>query len=293
MSRLRTSLLCMLLAGALTTAPAAAAEDFDASTEGKTTIGTTAAQQAAAADTSAQAAAAETHTKAVSAQPALAAAPAEPKIAEPPAVPVTVHATTPATAHANAPARAPAQTPDQAAAEAEQTVGAAPAAEAVPAGEAAAAASAADEDVPVRSLANEPESRLVGFIPSVALVRPLHTETDLPAMQISLGLVNFVGEVDTAYPGEDAFAILPLGHDAVVEVYELSYDGMELIQPREPSVVRPMGANEAYVLRVPYFAGHPTREICVKTSGRKHCWRPGTGEMGDGFLSWKRTKGLD
>lgn len=151
----------------------------------------------------------------------------------------------------------------------------------------------ADEEVPVRSLADEPESRLVGFIPSVALVRPLHTETELPAMQLSLGLVNFVGEVDTAYPDEDAFAILPLGHDAVVEVYELSYDGTELIQPSNPSVVREMGANEAYVLRVPYFAGQPTREICVKTSGRKHCWRPGTGELGDGFLSWKRTKGLD
>ena len=136
------------------------------------------------------------------------------------------------------------------------------------------------------------ESALKGFVPSVALVRHLVKESELPAMQLSLGLVNFVGEVDGAYPGEDSFAILPLGHDAVVEVYELSYDGREVIQPREPSVVREMGANEAYVLRVPYFAGHPTREICVKTGGKRHCWRPGSGELGEGFLSWKRTKGM-
>ena len=136
------------------------------------------------------------------------------------------------------------------------------------------------------------ESALKGFVPSVALVRHLVKESELPAMQLSLGLVNFVGEVDGAYPGEDSFAILPLGHDAVVEVYELSYDGREVIQPREPSVVREMGANEAYVLRVPYFAGHPTREICVKTGGKRHCWRPGSEELGEGFLSWKRTKGM-
>ena len=136
------------------------------------------------------------------------------------------------------------------------------------------------------------ESALKGFVPSVALVRHLVKESELPAMRLSLGLVNFVGEVDGAYPGEDSFAILPLGHDAVVEVYELSYDGREVIQPKEPSVVREMGANEAYVLRVPYFAGHPTREICVKTGGKRHCWRPGSGELGEGFLSWKRTKGM-
>ena len=136
------------------------------------------------------------------------------------------------------------------------------------------------------------DSALKGFVPSVALVRHLVKESELPAMQLSLGLVNFVGEVDGAYPGEDSFAILPLGHDAVVEVYELSYDGREVIQPKEPSVVREMGANEAYVLRVPYFAGHPTREICVKTGGKRHCWRPGSEELGEGFLSWKRTKGM-
>ena len=136
------------------------------------------------------------------------------------------------------------------------------------------------------------ESALKGFVPSVALVRHLVKESELPAMRLSLGLVNFAGEVDGAYPGEDSFAILPLGHDAVVEVYELSYDGREVIQPKEPSVVREMGANEAYVLRVPYFAGHPTREICVKTGGKRHCWRPGSEELGEGFLSWKRTKGM-
>ena len=136
------------------------------------------------------------------------------------------------------------------------------------------------------------ESALKGFVPSVALVRHLVKESELPAMQLSLGLVNFVGEVDGSYPGEDSFAILPLGHDAVVEVYELSYDGREVIQPREPSVVREMGANEAYVLRVPYFAGHPTREICVKTGGKRHCWRPGSGELGEGFFFCFRTKGM-
>ena len=136
------------------------------------------------------------------------------------------------------------------------------------------------------------ESALKGFVPSVALVRHLVKESELPAMRLSLGLVNFVGEVDGAYPGEDSFAILPLGHDAVVEVYELSYDGREVIQPKEPSVVREMGANEAYVLRVPYFAGHPTREICVKTGGKRHCWRPGSEELGEGFLSWKRITGM-
>ena len=141
--------------------------------------------------------------------------------------------------------------------------------------------------------ASAAEEKPKGFVPSVALVRHLVKETELPAMRLSLGLVNFVGEVEGSYPGEDSFAILPLGHDAVVEVYELNYDGKDVLQARTPSVVREMGANEAYVLRVPYVAGHPTREICVKTDGRRHCWRPGSGELGEGFLSWKRTKGME
>ena len=136
------------------------------------------------------------------------------------------------------------------------------------------------------------ESALKGFVPSVALVRHLVKESELPAMRLSLGLVNFVGEVDGAYPGEDSFAILPLGHDAVVEVYELSYDGREVIQPKEPSVVREMGANEAYVFRVPYFGGVPTKAICVNSNDRRYCWHPGDRALRNGFLYWSRTKGI-
>ncbi len=62
-----------------------------------------------------------------------------------------------------------------------------------------------------------------GFMSSVALIRHLVHDTDLPAMQRSLGLVSFVGELESIYPGEDAYAILPLGHDAVLEIYDLHY----------------------------------------------------------------------
>lgn len=137
------------------------------------------------------------------------------------------------------------------------------------------------------------EDKKDDFVPSIALVRRLAHETELPAMQISLGLVDFVGEVEGAYPGEDSFAILPLRRDAVIEVYELNYDGRELSQREGPSVVRELANHEAYVFRVPYVAGMPTREVCVRTNGVRHCWRPGSGELGQGFLYWQKTKGMD
>ncbi len=130
------------------------------------------------------------------------------------------------------------------------------------------------------------------FTPSVALVRPLSSETDLPAMMISLGLVSFVGETEPIYPGEDAYAILPLGHDAVLEVYDLHYDGQELTQLEQPSVEHRMGANEAYVVRVPSFGGMPARGICISSSGRRNCWNPGENGFNEGFLRWSKTKGL-
>ncbi len=130
------------------------------------------------------------------------------------------------------------------------------------------------------------------FTPSVALVRPLVCETDLPSMMISLGMVSFVGEIDPVYPEEDAYAILPLSHDAVLEVYDLHWDGQELTQLEEPSVVRRMGANEAYVVRVPSFAGVPARGICISSRGRRNCWNPGEDGFNGGFLRWSKTKGM-
>ena len=254
MYSLRCTFLSMLLMGSLATLPAATVHALQASSsEGSVTIG--------------------------SVQPADGAGQPAPSAAE---TSTTGQATAESPAAAADPVAAPA-------ADAVQTQApVADRAQIQPQDQAQAETSPADK---AADPATE-ESSLAGFVPSVALVRHLVKESELPAMQLSLGLVNFVGEVDGSYPGEDSFAILPLGHDAVVEVYELSYDGREVIQSREPSVVREMGANEAYVLRVPYFAGHPTREICVKTGGKRHCWRPGTGELGEGFLSWKRTKGM-
>ena len=134
--------------------------------------------------------------------------------------------------------------------------------------------------------------RIKKFSPSVALVRRLASETELPAMQLSLGLVNFVGDVEPELPGEDAYAILPLRHDAVLEVYDLHYDGQELIRSGTPRLVREMGANEAYVFRVPYFGGVPTKAICVNSNDRRYCWHPGDRALRNGFLYWSRTKGI-
>lgn len=131
------------------------------------------------------------------------------------------------------------------------------------------------------------------FSPSVALVRRLANETELPAMQLSLGLVNFVGDVEPELPGEDAYAILPLRHDAVLEVYDLHYDGQELIRSGTPRLVREMGANEAFVFRVPYFGGVPTKAICVSSNERRYCWHPGDRALRNGFLYWSKTKGME
>ncbi len=128
--------------------------------------------------------------------------------------------------------------------------------------------------------------------PSVALIRRLARDTELPAMQLSLGLVSFVGETDPAEPGEDAYAILPLNHGTVLEVYDLLYDGSELTQAPQPTLVREMGVNEAYVVHVPFFGGMPARGVCVTTNGKRHCWRPAEGELNEGFLHWSRTKGI-
>lgn len=131
------------------------------------------------------------------------------------------------------------------------------------------------------------------FFPSVALVRHLSKESELAAMQLSLALVTFVGEMEPTYVDEDTYAVLPLAHDSVLEIYDLHFDGAEVTQMEKPTLVRAMKANEAYVFRVPTFAGKPTREVCVSTNGRRHCWRPGDDEMCRGFLHWSRTKGME
>lgn len=130
-----------------------------------------------------------------------------------------------------------------------------------------------------------------GQVP-VTLIRHLSDETELPAMQISLGLVNFVGETAPIYPEEEAYAILPLSHDAVLEVYDLHYDGQELKPMEETKIVHKMGANEAYVVRVPSFGGMPARGICVSSNGRKNCWNPNDKGFNEGFLRWSRTKNI-
>ena len=266
MYSLRCTFLSMLLMGSLVTLPAATIHAAQASSEGSVTIGSVQAPDGA--EKPAPAARESTASPADAENPVAAAAePAAGSVADPGTdVAETIPAADKDQSRPKDQGQLQVQTENQPQSETDQSD--------------RAAAPAAGE------------SALKGFVPSVALVRHLVKESELSAMRLSLGLVNFVGEVDGAYPGEDSFAILPLGHDAVVEVYELSYDGREVIQPKEPSVVREMGANEAYVLRVPYFAGHPTREICVKTGGKRHCWRPGSEELGEGFLSWKRTKGM-
>ena len=133
-----------------------------------------------------------------------------------------------------------------------------------------------------------------GNVPAapMTLIRHLEKETDLPAMQLSLGLVNFVGETTPQYAEEEAYAIMPLGHDAVLEVYDLHYDGNELTGAMQPRLVRKMGPNEAYVLRVPTFGGVPAKGICVVSNNRRNCWNPGNDNLNEGFLRWSRTKNL-
>ncbi len=128
--------------------------------------------------------------------------------------------------------------------------------------------------------------------PPMTLIRHLQNETDLPAMQLSLGLVNFVGETAPLHEGEDAYAIMPLDHDAVLEVYDLHYDGHDLTEGQEPVMVRKMGPNEAYVLKVPSFGGVPSKGICVVSHNRRNCWNPGDDKLNEGFLRWSKTKNI-
>lgn len=132
---------------------------------------------------------------------------------------------------------------------------------------------------------------VVSSKPPMTLIRHLEKETELPAMQLSLGLVNFVGETSPLYEGEEAYAIMPLDHDAVLEVYDLHYDGHELTE-QEPVMVRKMGPNEAYVLRVPSFGGVPSKGICVVSHNRRNCWNPGDDKLNEGFLRWSKTKNI-
>lgn len=127
--------------------------------------------------------------------------------------------------------------------------------------------------------------------PPMTLIRHLQNETELPAMQLSLGLVNFVGETAPLHEGEEAYAIMPLDHDAVLEVYDLHYDGNELTE-QEPVMVRKMGPNEAYVLKVPSFGGVPSKGICVVSHNRRNCWNPGDDKLNEGFLRWSKTKNI-
>ena len=85
-------------------------------------------------------------------------------------------------------------------------------------GEAQSASSQVSEPQEARSAAPAPgvsalkNPSLPDFTPPVAMVRHLASRTELPALQLSLALVNFVGEtnVDNLGPNESAYAILPL-----------------------------------------------------------------------------------
>ena len=135
--------------------------------------------------------------------------------------------------------------------------------------------------------------RIRSFQPPVAMVKQLERETDLPALQLSLSLVNFIGDTEGAREShEEAYAILPLAHDSLLEVYDLHYDGRDLIPSERPSVRRLMASNEAYVLRVPTYAGVPAQAVCVTTRGEKHCWNPGQDELEGDFIRWSTTKGI-
>ncbi len=135
--------------------------------------------------------------------------------------------------------------------------------------------------------------RIRSFQPPVAMVKQLERETDLPALQLSLSLVNFIGDTEGAREShEETYAILPLAHDSLLEVYDLHYDGRELIPSERPSVRRFMASNEAYVLRVPTYAGVPAQAVCVTTRGEKHCWNPGHDELEGDFIRWSTTKGI-
>ena len=162
----------------------------------------------------------------------------------------------------------------------------------VPAPAASAAATPERDKVP--NDAGRPAGvRIRAFQPPVAMVKQLERDTDLPALQLSLSLVSFIGDTEGRKEShEDAYAILPLAHDSLLEVYDLHYDGRELIPSERPSVRRFMASNEAYVLRVPTYAGVPAQAVCVTTRGEKHCWNPGHDELEGDFIRWSTTKGI-
>ena len=162
----------------------------------------------------------------------------------------------------------------------------------VPAPAASAAATPERDKVP--NDAGRPAGvRIRAFQPPVAMVKQLERDTDLPALQLSLSLVSFIGDTEGRKEShEDAYAILPLAHDSLLEVYDLHYDGGELIPSARPSVRRLMASNESYVLRVPTYAGVPSQAVCVTTRGEKHCWNPGHDELEGDFIRWSTTKGL-
>lgn len=130
------------------------------------------------------------------------------------------------------------------------------------------------------------------FKAPVAMVHRLHRITELPALQLSLALVNFVGDLDPSQDTGDAYAILPLASESLIEVYDLHYDGHSLTPSSTPVVRRQMGNNEAYVLRVPSYGGVPVQAVCVTARGMKHCWNPGYDDFDGDFIRWSATKGL-
>ena len=158
---------------------------------------------------------------------------------------------------------------------------------------AASAASTPEHDKVPNDAGRPAGVRIRAFQPPVAMVKQLERDTDLPALQLSLSLVSFIGDTEGRKEShEDAYAILPLAHDSLLEVYDLHYDGGELIPSARPSVRRLMASNEAYVLRVPTYAGVPSQAVCVTTRGEKHCWNPGHDELEGDFIRWSTTKGL-
>lgn len=167
-------------------------------------------------------------------------------------------------------------------------------------GEAQSASSQVSEPQEARSAAPAPgvsalkNPSLPDFTPPVAMVRHLASRTELPALQLSLALVNFVGEtnVDNLGPNESAYAILPLSNESILEVYDVHNKDGKLELSASPSVRRFMNANEAYVLRVLSDDGLPTEAVCVTARGEKHCWNPGDDMLGGDFIRWSATKGL-
>lgn len=132
------------------------------------------------------------------------------------------------------------------------------------------------------------------FTPPVAMVRRMRKDTELPALRLSLALINFVGEVepDPSRAGGPTYAILPLAHESLLEIYDMHLKDGQLFMDEHPAVSRLMGGHEAYVLRLPEFGAVPTQRICVTTRGERHCWNPGFDDLGGGFIRWSSSKGI-